>query len=439
MKPLFLTLLFSSALFLTLQAQEGAKLAKQAAKALTTYNMDPASNSAKLTEAKTLIDQALQQPDAQALYSAWYSKGEIYSTIFQLETAQMQFNPQAKYSGDNDALAAYDAYKKAYEIGTKKFEKADAAKGITTVQGGLINLGIIKYDKGEYEKALASFEAVLSSHDILTEAKQNSLLADPVQYDNQVFTTAITATLAKNCDKAMEYYNKLYTKGTDKAAVYDGMYTCLNDMGKTDEARKILNEGRQKFPDDTGLLFSEINVYLREGRLDELTSNLKKAIEAEPNNIGLYITLGNVYDNLYTRELKANNTAKATEYFDQAKYYYTEAINRDPKNADAQYSMGTLYYNRAALRSEELNKLADDYSAAGIKKYEQIKKEMMNQFELALPYFQKAEALNPNEKNTLLALSEIYARKDDPLATEFKKRLDILNSGKKNETPYFKQ
>ncbi len=438
MKPSFLTFLLTFALGLTLQAQEGAKLAKQAAKALTTYNMDQVNNQAKLSEAKTLIDQAMLQPDAQAIYSAWFSKGEIYSTIFQLETAQMQFNPQAKYSGDNDALEAYNAYQKAYEIGVKKFEKSDAAKGIATVQGGLINLGIIKYDKGEYEKALASFEAVLASHNTLTEAKQNSLLSDPVQYDNQVFTTAITATLAQNCEKAMVYYNQLYTKGTDKAAVYDGMYTCLNEMGKTDEARKILSEGRQKFPDDTGLLFSEINVYLREGRLDELTSNLKKAIEAEPNNIGLYITLGNVYDNLYTRELKANNTDKANEYFELAKSYYTEAINRDPKNADAQYSMGTLYYNRAALRSEELNKMADDYSAAGIKKYEQIKKDMMNQFELALPYFQKAEALNPNEKNTLLALSEIYARKDDPLATEFKKRLEVLSKGGKNETSYFK-
>ncbi|MFZ4633790.1 MAG: tetratricopeptide repeat protein [Saprospiraceae bacterium] len=437
MKKNLFTLVLLALSAVAVQAQEGAKLAKQASKALVSYEMDQANNAAKLDEAKTLINDALKNPDAQALASAWISKGQIYNTILQRDLARKMVDPKATMSGDNDALEAYNAFVKGNELATKKYEKADAIKGISEVQASLINVGIAKYDLSDYEKALASFEATLQSHDVLKAAGQKSILDADTTYDNQVFTTAITATLAKNCTKALEYYTQLYKKGSNKPAIYDGMYTCLNEQGKTEEAKKILAEGRAKFPDDSGLLFSEINVYLKEGRLDELTSQLKQAIKQEPTNIGLYVTLGNVYDNLYTRELKAKNDVKANEYFEEAKKQYEAAIAIDPKNADAQYSMGTLYYNRAALRSEELNALPDDYSAAGIKKYEKIKNDMMKQFDLALPFFQKAESLDPNDKNTLIALSEIYARKEDPLASEFKKRLDTLNAGKKNATSYF--
>ena len=63
------------------QAQEDpAKLAKSAGKALAAYNQDPAGNSAKLLEAKTKIEQALQSPDVQALASAWIIKGDVFNT-----------------------------------------------------------------------------------------------------------------------------------------------------------------------------------------------------------------------------------------------------------------------------------------------------------------------------------------------------------------------
>jgi hypothetical protein len=62
----------------------------------------------------------------------------------------------------------------------------------------------------------------------------------------------------------------------------------------------------------------------------------------------------------------------------------------------------------------------------------------MSLFDQALPYFQKAESLDPNDTNTLIALNEIYARKEDELSLEFKKRLDTVRSGGKNASSHFK-
>ena len=60
------------------QAQEeGAKLAKSAGKALTSYNIDPSNNGDKLNEAKQKIDEAFKFDDVKSSASAWITRGDI--------------------------------------------------------------------------------------------------------------------------------------------------------------------------------------------------------------------------------------------------------------------------------------------------------------------------------------------------------------------------
>lgn len=424
-----------------MQAQEdAAKLAKQAGKALTSYNIDPVANAAKLDEAKQKIDEALKSAEVQAMSSAWLTQGDVYNTLLSRDMAKRMIpgNENTPLSGDNDALVAFEAYKKAYESPTaKKYEKSDAVKGISQMQGHLINIGVNKYETQQYEKAYRSFDASVQAHEILKANSQKSALDDPEQYDNMVYTTAFAAQQAKMYNEALKYYNQIYAKGNAKAPVYDGLFSIKTAMGDEAGAEKILAEGRAKHPDDTGLLFAEINIYLKKGKLDELTGRLKEAIAKEPGNVSLYVTLGNVYDNLYQAMTKEKNTAKAEEYFNEAKKYYSEASKVDPKNVDAVYSLGALYYNKAAVKTQEMNALPEDYSSAGLKKLQTMKDEVMGLFDQALPHFQKAESLDANDLNTLIALSEIYARKEDELSLEFKKRLDVVRGGGKNASSYF--
>ncbi len=438
-KMLFALAGFLFAAYFAAAQDDGPKLAKQAGRALSAYNIDPTSNAAKLDEAKQKIDQALQTSEAQALTSAWITKGDVYNTMLQKDMAKRMIDPNAPLTGDNDALVAFEAYKKGYESPTaKKYEKSDAVKGIMETQGHMVNIGVAKYEAGEYEKAFFSFQGALQAHDILKSNSQKSVLDDPEQYDNQVYITALAAQLAKRNTEATKYYTDLYSKGNAKAAIYDGLYSMKLEAGDEAGAQKILEEGRAKYPEDSGLLFAEINVYLKKGKLDELTGRLKQAIAKEPDNISLYVTLGNVYDNLYQAMSKEKNEAKANEYFEEAKTYYSKAMAKDPKNVDAVYSLGALYYNKAAVRTQELNAMPEDYSSAGLKKLQAAKDEVMGLFDQALPHFQKAESLDPNDLNTLIALNEIYARKEDELSLEFKKRLETVRGGGKNATSHFK-
>jgi tetratricopeptide (TPR) repeat protein len=422
--------------------EEGAKLAKSAGKALTSYNIDPTNNGDKLAEAKSKIDEAFKFEDAKASATACITRGDIYATILVKDETQSMLTKKMAYSGDNDALVAFEAYKMALAIpDVKKYQKGDALKGIAAVQASMINIGVAKFDKAEYDKAYDAFNAALLSHEILTADGKKSALDDKGKVANQVYITALAAGLANKNEEALKLYESIYKadKDTTKAEIYSGMYRAKLALKDTVGAEAYLKAGRKARPEDASLLFDEINTFLAKGKLDELTGSLKAAIAKEPKNVSLYVTLGNVYDNLYQRELTAKNEAKSKEYFELATKYYAEASELDPKNATAVYSTGALYYNKAALLTQELNAMPEDFSNAGMKKYNALKDQINALFDQALPFFKKAENLDPNDTNTLIALSEIFARKEElELMKEFKSRLETIRGGGKLSAPYFK-
>ncbi len=430
----------------TAKAQDdGPKLAKSAGKALAAYNQDPAGNGSKLTEAKTKIDQALLTPEAQALTSAWLIKGDIYSTRVKNELAMQGLNPNAKLTGDNDALEAFNAYKMAFEKPeAKKYEKEQAIDGIVEVQPLVTNVGVGKYNMKEYDKAFFAFKASLEAHEILKANKKKSALDDPKEYKEQVFFTGLLGTLAKRCADAVPFYEILYKQGTDSIAVYEELYNCKLELKDEAGALKVMEEGRKKFPEASSLLFAEINYYLSKGRLSELTGRLEQAIKKEPNNVGLYRTLGDVYNNLFTTMLddstktKDQKVAKLKEYASLAKANFKIAVEKEPNNADANYSLGALLYNETNIIAQDMN-ATDFNTAAGQKRYKELKVELLAGVDEALKYFQKAESLQPNDQATLAALVQAYGRKeDDALYMEFKKRLDLVKKGGTNAGAYFK-
>ena len=106
----------------------------------------------------------------------------------------------------------------------------------------------------------------------------------------------------------------------------------------------------------------------------------------EPGNVSIYTTLGQVYDKIYQDQV-ATDPVAADSMFDKSLYYYQQALTKDASNFDAVYSIGALWYNKAASYSTQLNELANDLSPAGNKKYDAVKMKMDEAFSKAMPYF----------------------------------------------------
>ena len=295
---------------------------------------------------------------------------------------------------------------------------------------------------------IAHFNGVIQAHKALADAGEESMLVDDSQYQEQLYISGLAALNADDIAAARPLFEELSGMGYDKPAIYEALYKIaasgaddLDDdarLAAYAEAYTYLEDGRTKFPDDVSLLFAEINHFLRINKLDELISKLETAIEKEPENVSLYSTLGNVYDNLYQRETQeAGNAEKANEYFDEALVQYNRALEKDPNFTDATYSIGALYFNRAANMTQELSVLADDFTKEGQARYDALKIEIEEEFDRALPFFIEVERKSPSDMNTLIALKEIYARKNDfTLSNEFKARLEAVQAGQSVES-YF--
>jgi len=442
MKKLILAFIAVAFLFGTGQAQDGKKALKNATKAIGTYFLDQNSNKDKLQVAVDEIEIAATGTETAGQFKTWETRGKIYNEI----ATQITVARQLGTGGEADlptitdpGFLAFESYSKALELAEKKFEKKKVYEGLQVAQQNLYNLGLYAYDDRNFDSAVKDFKTVIDAHEILKAGGEESSLDEEGAYGDQVYVTALSAINANQNDLALEYFMKIYKDGTDKPAVYESIYKLKSDAD-LEAAYKVLEEGRQKFPDDVGLLFAEINHFLKENRLNELISKLEVAIEKEPENLSLYSTLGNVYDNLYQKSYEAGDKLKGQEYFDQALKYYNLALEKDSLYFDAIYSVGALYFNRGAFYTVEENKILEDCTKPACMKEADALREKANQlFNKAFPFFQKAERMDPNDTNTLIALKEILVRKNEfDASNEIKLRLENVQGGGTNESSYYK-
>jgi len=403
-------------------AQTGKKAFKEAEKVIKKYNKNPLEADLDLVSAVSLLDAAFEDEKYAGEAKNWIKKGELLNGISDATYIQYATDNNFVSPVPNAAMSAYSAFSKAMELGeTKK-----ALKGFMALEGHMNNAAAVYYTAKKYAEAFTSFQKTLEIKNLLTEnGKESRLDAEPALYGDQVLFTAVSAYYGGDTENSKPYFMELKEMGKTDAIVYDALYNIYNKEGDSAQATQMLEAGRKANPDDTGLLFTEINHYLQSGQLEVLTGKLEQAIAKEPDNVSVYVTMGSVYDQLHQKATKEGDATKSQEYFDQAMDYYNQGLSREPENFDATYSVGALYYNKAASMVGLINELANDFSSAGMKSYDAKKMEMDNIFKQALPFFEKAENIDGKDKNTVIALKEIYARLNQlDKAEEYKKKLE---------------
>lgn len=426
----------------SVQAQDIKKMIKAPKKALSSYRADNAKKELMQTAVDKIEEIVGMEIPAELKSDVYLLRGDIYNEIAtQVNTSKsLGINtaeglPDVKYP----EVIAYESYKMALENPVKKFHTSKSLEGIRAVQNYMSLMGIEAYRAQDYEGAYTAFKDMIEADEVLKENGQESALSTEENLNNQYYLAGLAAFSADKKDIAKEYFQKLYDGGSDEPAVYEYLYKMESEDSDAETAYKYLEEGRKKFPDEIGLLFTEINHFLALGKSEELIEKVKQAIAAEPKNVSLYNVLGNTYDGLNQAAAKEGNMEKANEYLALAFEQFKSAREIDPKNSVAVYSMGQLFYNRAAVKTKDLQKYASDYSKEGMKKYEEAREAVFAEFNKALPFFQMSEAMNPSDNNTLIALKEIYAKEDNlEMSDIFKNRLEKISNGEEITSSHFK-
>lgn len=421
----------------TAQDMKPKKAFRTAKRSLRTFENDNEKVD-KLDESVDLIMLAAKDSDLKEDPKVWNLMGDIYSAYLELDYKNSLLDENYKPQYLQEANKAYMAYNKGFEVADKNRDKDDALSGMAGLIQSMSNSGITVLQAGDPMGAYNIFRNVMDIHERLLEHEKDSPLNDLEAYNNQLFLTGYAALLGEQYELAKPYYQELQDNDYDDPSLYEGLFQ-IQMQEDPAAASAILQEGREKYPDDLTLLYAEINMALQNNEIGSLEEQLKEAIKKDPENVSLYATTGSVYDRLY-QEVSTEDPDQAEIYFDSAQVYFERALEKDPDNVDAIYSIGALYYNKAAQGTQELQVLADDLSSEGMKAYDQKKEEVDKIFDEALPYFQKAERVNPNDRNTIIALKEIYARRNMmDVADEFDRRLKLVEEGNQVSGSYFKE
>lgn len=177
-----------------------------------------------------------------------------------------------------------------------------------------------------------------------------------------------------------------------KGEIYKNVALILVQQGKTDEAIKAVADARAQNPDDTGLLLTEADLYIKLNDLDSYKRVVNQALEKDPNNKDLIFNLGVVSSN--------------SNQLEDAIKYYKKVISIDPSYFNAYLNLSEVMLRGDDKFVDEMNKLTT--SEKDNKRYSVLKAEREKNFNAVLPYLEKAVELKPNDEPAVKTLMSVY-------------------------------
>lgn len=354
-------------------------------------------NRGNLVEALQYMDTALQDEASLSDPATWVVKSKLYMEIYASE------NPEVKELSENPLDVAYEALMEAQKLDDKNMHIIDIQQSLLILSELLFNSGVNNYSNENYKGAgtnfMRSYELAKSFGSIDTTTLYNAALA---------------MELDRDFEKAKEHYKELVELDYDQPYIYSSLANMSLQTQDTVASLEYIEMGRQKYPDDLNLIFSEANIHIFSGDTERAREVLDLAIEKDPNNPNLHFAFAANYDKM------AQDTTYTTEErqfaYEQAITAYNKAIDLDPEYFDAIYNLGVLYFNEGIRIFEEADlklRATHDFKA-----YEQDEERFRAMWLTAQPYLEQSMEMlpenDPNLEIVVVSLMQLYMRTDQP-------------------------
>ncbi len=252
----------------------------------------------------------------------------------------------------NDPSKAYDMFIAHCNIPEMKMMQDNPEEAAQLLRDSsfytcLYYAGRFAYEAGRYEEAIATLKRMNTEH-----ANANAL--------------------RKEIIFANEYVYQIYIEQKDTANAVEFIKECINI-----------------FPEESWFMQNLINLYINSGQEEKAIEYLDIAINREPN-VGQYY---NSKGSILARIGRFEESLKAFE----------QAIAIEPNNALFLETLGFAYVELG-------NKLNDDAAYLDAKEYAKAKVKIDEAFQNALPYFEKAYELEPDNYDYKRSLRSLYYR-----------------------------
>ena len=352
------------------------------------------------TEARTIINGALENPETKEDAQAWFVAGFIENQQFSAEQTKQMIGQQPDEATMYTALTSILPYfEKAYELDQQPNEKGKVkpkyTKDIKSILSanhiGLFNGGAYYFDQKDYKKAYEFFNQYLDITELPMFEGTQTATKDSTFMTVQ-FYAAVAATQIGDSKIAISALERAKDTPYRQYDVYQYLCYEYEQAKDTVNLEKTLMEGSQVFPDSTYYLNSLINLYVATNRNDQALESLNTAIAKAANDTeleNLYSVMGYVYE-------------RGLEDYANAEKYYKMALEKNPESTEANSNLGRVYYNQGVNKQGEANMINDS------KQYQEELNKAKDLFKQALPYYEKAHKANPSEMQYMIALRGIY-------------------------------
>ena len=385
---------------------------KKAAKAATWINRGKAFYEVAIEPTKslfvnmeaTMLKLAVGEPKSTekvtlngAEYDAW---------VYNYFTAYIKDNKVATWKQTRWVMKdapekAIEAYNKAYELDPKTADKVK--EGLKQVSDFCSQAGNTGIDSGDYAAAAKAYVTAYKAQSSPAYGEADPAL---LYYAGYLLTVD-----GANNPKSFVQGGKLLTQAIDKGYadeegnVYYYLFHCLYGQKDADKAnvmkaKDALLTGIEKFPKNERILDGLMQLYTSEegvGNPADLVALIDKAIQDNPENVDLWFGRGRIF--------------YALKDYDQSIESFKKVVELKPDMFEGNYYLGVFY----TIKGDALNKEMNEKQYSSQAAYDADLKGVNDVYMAAVPWFEKAHQIKPEDLDTLEFLKSLCFRlRDEP-------------------------
>lgn len=339
-----------------------------------------------LTTAQNAIDKAIEHDKTKDVAETWVYYALIYTDLALVDSTE---------TAEDSYKLALEGREKASSLDTENEHEENLNILSAMLAQYELNKGAQAWEKEDFTGAYNAFEKGL------TYLPGDTTL---------LYYAGIAAINNQQYDKAVEKYVELVPieeYSNSRQIVLDASRLYLQ-LGDTTSALKYSQIATDKFPEDAEIATHNIELNLMAGNEEGILNTLKGEAERSPNDKTLQYYLG-----IAQAALNLEEDAIAS---------YQKALAIDPDYLEANINMGAAILTSGITHYNETNNKnlpRAEYDAEMKKAYEI--------FDSALPYLEKAVALDPTSIIALTNLKQYYDIQDNQeKSAEIQAQIDNL-------------
>ncbi|MBO5553837.1 MAG: tetratricopeptide repeat protein [Paludibacteraceae bacterium] len=361
--------------------------------------------------ARAAIVPALTNEETKNLTETWFVAGEIGYKQLQAEVDKIYEQPGYKPNYEVLGPAILESCK-YYEVADslalvptldKKGREVVDTKTHKTIQSRLLKYfeeeQLAVYgstmaqkddDKGIYD-GFSGHVAIPYMKAMQDEKMQAKMPKDSVFQSYMYYAANYAFRIKDYKAAAFQIERMLEIENVERElTVTEYLYEAYKELKDSTNMLRTLERGMKRFPQESWFVQNMINYYFESGKTKEAIESLNLAIEKEPDGAQYYRIRGVLYENM--------------EQYDKALADYKKFIELEPANPLGYQLMATATGLKAKFFEDHV-----DYRLTG-KAYDAAMKTKDELYAAAIPYWEKAVELAPDDLGSWTELKKLYYR-----------------------------